>query len=149
MPDGWLSWAALSRNCGESRDGRAAVILVDSSVWIDHFRAGQPRLVRLLDSAQVLTHPFVIGELACGNLKNRKTVLSLLSDLPAAPLALDDEVLFFIEKHRLMGKGIGYIDAHLLSAVSMAHAAQLWTKDKRLSIVAGQLKLNFTSSEQL
>lgn len=119
------------------------MILVDSSVWIDHLRAGDLALVELLNTGQVLTHPFVVGELACGNLKNRKAVLSLLHDLPAAPLATHDEVLFFIERRGLMGKGIGYTDAHLLSAVSMAETGRLWTRDKRLSVVAESMSLAF------
>ena len=117
------------------------MILVDSSVWVEHLRAGQPALTELLNNNRVLVHPFVIGELACGNLKNRKVVLSLLQDLPAAMVATDDEVLFFIERQGLMGKGMGYIDAHLLSAVAMAGNAQLWTRDKRLGAIAGLMGL--------
>lgn len=119
------------------------MILVDSSVWIDHLRVGEPALVELLNAGQVLTHFFVVGELACGNLKNRNAVLSLLHALPAAPLATHDEVLFFIERRRLMGKGIGYTDAHLLSAVSMAGTGRLWTRDKRLRAVAESMNLAF------
>jgi predicted nucleic acid-binding protein len=119
------------------------MILVDSSVWIDHLRAGDPMLVELLNSNRVLVHPFVIGELACGNLKSRKTVLSLLQDLPAVQFATDAEVLFFIEKHGLMGLGIGYIDVHLLAAVVLDGTAQLWTRDKRLGSVAESMRLAF------
>lgn len=119
------------------------MILVDSSIWIDHLRAGEPVLVELLNAGRVLTHPFVIGELACGNLKNRKGVLSLLQDLPAAPVATDEEVLFFIEKRGLMGKGIGYVDAHLLAAISVTGTGRLWTRDKRLDAVAGSIGLAF------
>ena len=108
------------------------MILVDTSIWIDPLRAGEPRLVELLNAGRTLAHPFVIGELACGNLKNREAVLSLLQNLPAVPVATDDEVLFFIEKHGLMGRGIGYVDAHLLSAVSLAGTGRLWTRDKHL-----------------
>ena len=117
------------------------MILVDSSVWIDHLRTGESALVELLNTGRVLAHPFVIGELACGNLKNRTAVLSLLQDLPAAPVATDDEVLFFIERHSLMGRGIGYIDAHLLAAVSLAGTGCVWTRDKRLNAVAKSLYL--------
>lgn len=117
------------------------MILADTSVWIDHLRAGDEGLVGLLNNAQVLTHPFVVGELACGNLRNRSEVLSLLQHLPQAPVATDAEVLFFIEQHRLMGRGIGYIDAHLLAATSLAGPARLWTRDKRLADVAVTLKL--------
>ena len=122
------------------------MILVDSSVWIDHLRAGDSTLVELLNTSQVLVHPFVVGELACGNLKNRKAVLSLLQDLPAAPVASDDEVLFFIERHSLMGRGIGYVDAHLLSAVSMVKIGRLWTRDKPLSAVAESMRLAFETA---
>jgi predicted nucleic acid-binding protein len=119
------------------------VILIDTSVWIDHLRAGEPALIHLLNTGWVLSHPFVVGELACGNLKNRHAVLSLLQDLPAAPVATEGEVLFFIERHGLMGKGIGYIDAHLLAAISLAGGGRLWTRDKALSAVAGSMGLAF------
>lgn len=117
------------------------MILADTSVWVDHLRTGDAALAVLLDSAQVLTHPFVVGELACGNLKNRTEVLRLLQDLPPTPVARDAEVLFFIEQRRLMGRGIGYIDAHLLAATFLAGPARLWTRDKRLAEVAADLKL--------
>ena len=84
-----------------------AVILVDTSVWIDHLRTGDERLIDLLDSSQVLTHPFVIGELACGNLQKRDDVIRLLNDLPEAPVASHEEVLYFIESNKLMGQGVG------------------------------------------
>lgn len=119
------------------------MILVDSSIWIDHLQSGMPALVELLHVGRVLTHPFVVGELACGNLKNRKAILSLLQDLPAAPVATDEEVLFFIERRGLMGKGIGYVDAHLLAAISMTGTGRLWTRDKRLAGVAGAIGLAF------
>lgn len=108
------------------------MILVDTSVWIDHFRRGNATLVTALEREDVLTHPFVVGELACGELKKRREVLDLLSALPAAVVASDEETLHFIETHRLMGKGIGYIDAHLLAAVALTEDALLWTLDKRL-----------------
>ncbi|HHW77386.1 MAG TPA: PIN domain-containing protein [Xanthomonadaceae bacterium] len=119
------------------------MILVDTSVWIDHLRAGELLLVELLDTNRVLVHPFIIGELACGNLNNRKTVLSLLRKLPTARLATDDEVLFFIERHGLMGRGIGYIDAHLLAAMSLTGTVRLWTRDKRLGAMAESMRLTF------
>ncbi len=119
------------------------MILVDSSIWIDHLRSGELALAEFLNAGRVMTHPFVIGELACGNLKKRKEVLSLLQDLPPAPVATDDEVLYFIEKRGLMGKGIGYVDAHLLAAVSMTGTGRLWTRDKRLAAVAGAIGLAF------
>ena len=112
------------------------MILADTSVWIDHLRAGDEGLVTLLDSAQVLIHPFIMGEMACGKLRNRSEVLTLLGDLPRVMVATDAEVLFLIERHALMGRGIDYIDAHLLAAVSLAGPARLWTRDKRLGAVA-------------
>ncbi|MCO6427907.1 type II toxin-antitoxin system VapC family toxin [Nitrosomonas communis] len=120
------------------------MILVDSSVWVDHLRSGDAELVVLLNSLQVLIHPFVLGELACGNLKQRAEVLSLLKDMPSIKVATDDEVLYFIERHALMGKGIGYVDAHLLAAVVLADGVQLWTRDKRLCGVAESLALAYS-----
>lgn len=113
------------------------MILVDTSVWIDHFRRGNSELVSALETEQVLTHPFVIGEIACGDLRKRREVLELLAALPAATVATDEETLHFIEERRLMGKGIGYIDAHLLASVALTEDARLWTLDKALLRVAG------------
>jgi predicted nucleic acid-binding protein len=117
------------------------MILVDTSVWIDHLRKGNARLSSLLSSAAVLIHPFVIVELACGNLHNRNRILNLLGDLPASRMADDREVLFFIERNDLMGRGIGYIDAHLLASVSLSGATGIWTIDRKLDKVAAQLGL--------
>ena len=117
------------------------MILVDSSVWVDHLRVGEPLLVELLNTGRVMVHPFVIGELACGNLKHRDEILSLLQNLPSTPSALDAEVLFFIGHQRLMGKGIGYVDAHLLAAVSLRGSGKIWTRDKRLKEVAIAMRL--------
>jgi predicted nucleic acid-binding protein len=119
------------------------MILVDTSIWIDHLRSGDKKLTRLLESTQVLTHPFVVGELACGNLGNRKEVLALLADLPKSLVATDAEVLFFIEQHSLMGRGIGYIDAHLLSSTALGSPAKIWTRDKRLAALAVELKIAY------
>jgi len=117
------------------------MILVDTSVWIDHLRAGDEHLIDLLDSSQVLAHPFIIGELACGNLRNRDEVLRLLSDLPQAPLASHEEVLYFIESKKLMGLGVGYIDTHLLASTALADTALIWTRDQRLQKTARKLQL--------
>jgi len=117
------------------------MILVDTSVWVDHLREGAPALAAALEQGAVLTHPFVVGELACGNLKNRREVLRLLGELPGAPMATDTEALDFIERRALMGRGIGYIDIHLLASVALAEPARLWTRDKRLAAVAEDLKL--------
>ncbi len=119
------------------------MILVDTSVWIDHLRTGDAELAAHLNTSRVLMHPFVLGELACGNLHNRDEVLALLRDLPRVTVATDDEVLFFIERQALMGRGIGYVDAHLMAAVALAGSARLWTRDKRLRMVAEELSLKF------
>lgn len=117
------------------------MILVDTSVWIDHLRAGNDGLVSLLDAGMVLMHPFIIGELALGELGQRETVLGALSDLPPATVATDTEVLHFIDRHTLFRRGIGYIDTHLLAAVRLTAGARLWTRDKRLHGIALQLDL--------
>ena len=119
------------------------MILADTSIWIDHLRAGEPGLVSLLNDNQVLTHPMVIGELACGNLHNRDAMLGLLGGLPAITAATDEEVLFFIKERRMMGLGIGYIDAHLLAAATLARSVQLWTRNGRLEGVAADLDLAY------
>ena len=115
------------------------MILADTSVWIDHLRSGEQHLSSLLDHGQILVHPMVIGELACSNVSNRTEVFSHLRSLPQAPVATDDEVLFFIEYHQLMGRGIGYIDAHLLTSTVMASPARLWSNDRRLMGLASEL----------
>jgi len=118
------------------------VILADTSVWVDHLRMGEPRLVTLLEQGQVLMHPFVLGELACGNLRGRAQVLRYLGELPRSPVARDEEALRFIEAHRLMGKGIGWIDVHLLVSVALSPGSRLWTRDRRLEAVARALGLH-------
>jgi len=120
------------------------VILVDTSVWVDHLRVGDKALSSLLDAGMVLAHPFVIGELALGNLRQRGIVLSALSNLPHASVATDAEVLHFIDRHALFGRGIGYVDTHLLAAARLTAGAELWTNDKRLHGVAVQLGLAMT-----
>lgn len=122
------------------------MILVDTSVWVDHLRRGDAQLAALLESAAVIIHPFIIGEIACGNLADRRTVLELLQDLPMATVAEVDEVLGFIEGHRLYGKGIGYVDAHLLASLALSNVAALWTRDKRLRAAADALGVSFQAS---
>jgi len=119
------------------------MILVDTSVWIDHLRSGDDRLAQLLNRSQVVMHPFVIGELACGNLRQRDEVLRLLKNLPQAVVASHDEVLHLIEHKQLMGLGIGFIDAHLLASTILSDTTGLWTHDKRLQKVARGLELAF------
>lgn len=108
------------------------MILVDTSVWVDHLRRGDAGLVALLERSAVVMHPFVVGEIACGSLRDRASILELLQDLPATVVAMPDEVLKFIESHELHGKGIGYVDAHLLASVALTPGARLWTRDARL-----------------
>jgi predicted nucleic acid-binding protein len=122
------------------------VILVDTSVWVEHLRRGLPRLASLLQDGEVLIHPWVIGELACGNLRNRSQVLELLQGLPAATVASDAEVLLLIEREQLMGRGIGYVDAHLLASARLSHC-RLWTQDRRLAAVAEELGLGEPEAE--
>jgi predicted nucleic acid-binding protein len=119
------------------------VILVDTSVWVEHLRAGNATLVAELGAGRVLAHPFVIGELACGNLRNRHEVLDLLGRLPAVPAATHAEALGFLERRALMGRGIGFIDVHLLASAALATPARLWTRDRRLAAVAAELGLAY------
>lgn len=122
------------------------MILVDTSVWINHLRNNDLHLVRLLTENSVLGHPFVRGELALGNLRQRKEILTALENLPQAPVAFTDEVNVFIEQHALFGLGIGLIDAHLLASTQLSGNTKLWTQDKRL--LAAALRLNLAASVQ-
>jgi hypothetical protein len=117
------------------------MVLADTSIWIDHFRRGDVRLARLLDRGDVVMHPFVIGELALGSAPKMAAVMDDLHDLPKAPMANNDEVLKFIADRKLSGSGIGYIDAHLLAAAALGPDTFVWTRDKRLRIVAQSLTL--------
>ena len=117
------------------------MMLVDTSVWVDHLRKGDRGLAALLTASNVLMHPLVIGELACGNLSKREQILALLKDLPRIAVATDDEVLFFIERHTLMGQGLGYVDVHLLASVALHGTAKMWTRDKGLRAAADSLGL--------
>jgi predicted nucleic acid-binding protein len=107
------------------------MILVDTSVWVSHLRWSDNKLKAMLEDEKVLCHPFIVGELACGTIRNRDEVLTLLQALPRAKTATDDEVLRFIDLNRMMGMGLGFIDMHLLVSALLSHAA-LWTTDKRL-----------------
>ncbi len=119
--------------------------LVDTSVWIEHFRANTPALRRLLDEDAVLSHPLIIGELACGNLRNRSDVLRSLALLPATPIVDYDEVLSFVERHRLYGQGLGWVDVHLLASALLS-GITLWTLDRQLQRAAKKLRCSFECS---
>ena len=116
-------------------------MLADTSVWVDHLRRGNAALTSRLQEAKVWCHPFVIGELACGAISKRREILSWLAALPQAPVAEHDEVLRFVESHRLMGSGIGWIDVHLLASAKLAGVA-LWTLDRPLASAARSLGLH-------
>lgn len=118
------------------------MVIVDTSIWITHLRQGSRHLEELLLDAKVVCHPFIIGELACGNIKNRKELLALLQSLPMAPTVTQDELLYFIERNELMGMGIGFVDAHLLASARLSRIP-LWTSDKRLKSAASDLKLSY------
>jgi hypothetical protein len=118
------------------------MILVDTSVWISHLRKGNIKLEKLLNDGDVICHPFIVGELACGNLKNRSEILYHLQALPMAIKVEDEEVMKFIEYHRLMGKGLGYIDVHLLASALLTEV-QIWTFDKILHKVSIELGIGF------
>ncbi len=118
------------------------MILVDTSVWVDHFRKIDPQLLRLLEQGTVATHPFVIGEIALGSIKGRRAIIEDLASLPSVTVATDDETLGFIETQSLAGTGVGYVDAHLLTAVKLTPEARLLTRDKKLKSAADALGLS-------
>jgi predicted nucleic acid-binding protein len=117
------------------------MILADTSVWIDHLRLASPRLSAALEEGEIVMHPFVLGELACGNLRNRRELLSLWGNLPSLPTATDVEALAFIERHSLMEQRLGYIDVHLLASTALFESARIWTSDLHLAAVASRLRL--------
>lgn len=117
------------------------MILVDTSIWVDHFRSRDAGLTALLGANQVLTHPFVVGEIAMGDLSRRSLILGDLDDLPTVVVATDAEVRSLIERAGLFGLGIGYVDAHLLAAVRLTPGARLWTRDKRFAQTAARLNI--------
>ena len=117
------------------------MVLVDASVWVEHFRRNDAQLARLLEAADVVVHPFVIGELALGTLRDRVRVLGLFGRMPVAAVATHTEVLTLVERRHLAGRGIGYVDAHLLASAVIARA-RLWTRDERLAAVARELAVS-------
>jgi predicted nucleic acid-binding protein len=118
-------------------------MLADTSVWIHHFRVSSPQLEQALIDGLILMHPFVLGEIVCGNLRRRSNVLSELQQLPSAVIAEHEEVLNFVEQHRLFGSGIGWIDAHLLASARLT-GCRLWTLDTRLRQAASKLRLVYS-----
>ncbi len=115
------------------------MVLVDTSIWVTHLRHGSPALAELLLDAQVACHPFIVGELACGSIRHRKRFLTLLQSLPMLPVVSSEELLFFIERHKLMGMGLGFLDAHLLASARLSRTP-LWTADQKLKTAARKLK---------
>jgi predicted nucleic acid-binding protein len=118
------------------------MVLVDTSVWVSHLRHGNEELRKLLHVGEVVCHPFIVGELACGNLKNRNEILTYLQSLPMTILAEDEEVLKFIENNQLMGKGLGYIDVHLIASAILTNVL-LWTLDKTLDNFNEKIGINY------
>ena len=117
------------------------MILADTSVWVDHLRGGDALFERALVAGSILIHPYVIGEIALGHLRRRKLILDGMSELPMATVAADEEVLNLIDREKLFGRGVGYIDAHLLAAARLSGNAALWTRDRQLREVAQALGL--------
>lgn len=121
------------------------MILIDTSVWIDHFRRDNTTLADLLTAGVVICHPFVIGELACGGLKHRARVLGALGALSSAPVATHREAMMFLERHGLAARGIGWVDVHLLASTALSGGTKLWTRDKRLANLAADLGMGWTA----
>jgi len=119
------------------------MVLVDTSIWVWHLRQGSPRLHDLLQLSEVACHPFIVGELACGNIQNRNEIISLMQSLPMVDVIEHEEFLHFIENRHLMGKGLGFVDVHLVASALLANIP-LWTKDKKLQKVSSSLNVNFT-----
>lgn len=124
------------------------MILVDTAVWIDHFRDGDPLLARLLERGEVLGHPWVTGEIALGRLRSRAETLRLLGHLPQATVATPAELLPFIERHELFGLGVGYVDAQLIAATRLTGDARLWTRDRRLRAAADRLGAAYATERE-
>jgi predicted nucleic acid-binding protein len=122
------------------------MVLVDASIWIDHLRLKDEQLITLLELGQVFIHPMIIGELACGYLQNRQQLLSLWNNLPCVTEASHNEALHCLEKNKLMGKGIGYIDLHLLASTLLTSNTSVWTRDRRLDDLAERLNICWKSA---
>lgn len=118
------------------------MVIVDTSIWVEHLRIANKHLEKLLLDADVMCHEFIIDELACGNLKNRDEILTLIQSLPRSPTVDHQEFFYFIVKHRLMGRGAGFVDIHLLASAQLT-SLPIWTADKRLKATAKDLKLQY------
>ena len=121
-------------------------VLIDTAIWIDHLRSADAKLIALLGQARVVTHDHVIGELAMGSIRDRHLVLESLLDLPRAPLAEEAEVRSFIEARRVFARGIGYSDAHILASILIHGSLLLWTRDRRLAEIAGELGVAYSEA---
>ena len=117
-------------------------ILVDTSVWINHLREGDQNLSHLLEQGLVACHPFIVGEIACGGIKNRQEIINLLNDLPSTEILDHSDIIDFIESRKIMNKGIGYIDVHLLGS-ALVSDTPLWTFDKALRKIAIQFSIGY------
>jgi hypothetical protein len=120
------------------------MVLVDTSVWVSYLRHGNSRLQKLLQEDRVASHPFIIGELACGNISNRTEILSLMQSLPMLDVVQHEELLLFIENNKLMGTGLGFVDVHLMAAAALADIP-LWTQDKKLKQACSRLSIDFST----
>jgi predicted nucleic acid-binding protein len=141
----WPNWVNPNLIYVPFHDGdlpKITMVLVDTSIWVTHFRNGSRQLEKLLMNAEVMCHPFIIGELACGDLKNRNEIIPLLQSLPMASTIEFDEFLFFIDRNHIVGKGIGFVDVHLLASAQLT-GVPLWTSDKKLKLTADQVGLTF------
>ena len=119
------------------------MVLIDTSVWVNHLRAGNDHLKKLLLEMRVSCHPFIVGELACGNIKNRKEFLSLIQTLPMVQSINEKEFLYFVEQNNLIGKGVGFVDVHLLASARLSEIS-LWSFDKKLDRIASYLDINYS-----
>ena len=120
------------------------MLLVDTSVWVSHLSHGNSRLQKLLQASRVACHPFIVGELACGNIGNRTEIISLVQALPMLDVVEHEELLLFIEYNQMMGKGLGFVDVHLLAAAMLA-SIPLWTQDKKLKQACSRLNIDFST----
>ena len=123
------------------------MIIADTSVWVDHFKAGDPELTGLLNAEKVYGHPLIVAELALGSLRSRDLILDLLDDLPQAQVASTAEVRTFIEANTLFSRGIGYVDVSLLASCLLSTDTKIWTRDKRLARAAVDLKIGYISHQ--